>query len=46
MAKSFARSKKRQEKITKIVSHFVLILAVVIVLAPFSIVIALSLQSH
>ena len=46
MAKSWARSKKRNERITKIVSHFVLILAVVIVLAPFSIVIALSLQSH
>ena len=46
MAKSWARSKKRNERITKIVSHFVLILAVIIVLAPFSIVIALSLQSH
>ena len=46
MAKSFARSKKRQERITKIISHIILILAVIIVLAPFSIVIALSLQSH
>ena len=46
MVKSFSRSKKRQERITNITSHIILILAVIIVLVPFSIVIALSLQSH
>ena len=46
MGKSFAQSKKRTEMISKILAYIVLGLAVLIVLAPFSIVIALSFQSH
>ena len=46
MAKSFQLSKKRQEITSKVLSYIILGLAVLIVLAPFSIVIALSLQSH
>lgn len=46
MAKSFLASRKRQERTTKIISYIVLAVAVLLVLAPFSIVIALSLQSH
>ena len=46
MAKSFTLSRKRQEMTSKVLSYIVLSLAVIAVLAPFSIVIALSLQSH
>lgn len=46
MAKSFRKSKIRREVTSKILSHTILILAVLIVLAPFSIVLALSFQSH
>jgi multiple sugar transport system permease protein len=46
MAKSFTRSKKRSEMTSKVLSYIVLGIAVLLVLAPFSIVIALSFQSH
>ena len=46
MAKSFAKSKKRQELISRVLAYIILGLAVFLVLAPFSIVIALSFQSH
>ena len=46
MAKSFRLSKKRQETTSKVLSYIILGIAVLLVLAPFSIVIALSLQSH
>lgn len=46
MAKSFKLSRKRRELTTKILSYIILGFAVLMVLAPFSIVIALSFQSH
>ena len=46
MEKSFTRSKKRAETTSKVLAYIVLGLAVLLVLAPFSIVIALSFQSH
>ena len=46
MSKSFTKSKKRQEFTSKLLAYIILTLAVILVLAPFSIVIALSFQSH
>ena len=46
MRTGFRASKKRQETISKVLAYIVLTLAVIVVLAPFSIVIALSFQSH
>lgn len=46
MKTGFRASKKRQETISKVLAYIVLTLAVIVVLAPFSIVIALSFQSH
>ena len=46
MGKSFRRSRSRQERIIKILSYSILLIAVLLVLAPFAIVLALSFQSH
>ena len=46
MGKSFRRSRTRQERIVKILSYSILLIAVLLVLAPFAIVLALSFQSH
>ena len=46
MGKSFRRSRSRQERIVKILSYSILLIAVLLVLAPFAIVLALSFQSH
>ena len=46
MAKSFGKSKKRQEMTSKSLAYIVLIIACILVIAPFTIIISTSFKTY